>query len=158
MTPNSARVLIAEEDGSLAAALHGWLDVQPGLMGCGRVNSVLMLPFAIGEHHPDILLIDLGIGEGKKREVLGALRDLTEESETPRVVVLSSSPRAKDIYDAIDAGACGYVLKDDQPSELARVIRRVAAGEVGFSIGALQILNEDCAASRQAQQAWQKTA
>jgi DNA-binding NarL/FixJ family response regulator len=127
-------------------------------MACGRVNSVLMLPFAIGEHRPDILLMDIGNGEPKRKEVLGTLRDLTEESATPRVVVLTNSPKAQDIYAAIDAGACGYVLKDDEPCELARVIRRVAAGEVVFSAGALQLLNEETLASRAAQQAWQKTA
>jgi two-component system response regulator DesR len=134
---HTVRVLIVESSDQVGSALCRWLDLQQGMCACGWIKSVLMMPDAIETMAPDVLLIDLAVGERGGLEVVG---DLAIERVWPRVVVLTGCPMADEVYRAIEAGACGYVMRDDPLCELGKVIQRVASGEVAFSPGAMELL------------------
>jgi DNA-binding NarL/FixJ family response regulator len=74
---------------------------------------------------PDVVLLDLRLPDRSGMEVL---RELLAIDATTRVVMLTSAQGDASVYEAIHAGACGYLLKGIEGGALAEQLRRVAAG------------------------------
>jgi DNA-binding NarL/FixJ family response regulator len=79
---------------------------------------------------PDVLLVDLNM---PKMSGIEATRRIRSEVPSTRVIVLTIYGTDEHVFRGLQAGACGYVLKDATPEELVGAIRRVAAGEVIIS-------------------------
>ena len=76
---------------------------------------------------PDVVVMDLNM---PRMSGVEATRRLAEVSPATRVVVLSMSADEETVADALLAGACGYVLKDGPPGEIAAAVQAAAAGHV----------------------------
>jgi DNA-binding NarL/FixJ family response regulator len=74
---------------------------------------------------PDVVLLDLRLPD---RSGIDVLRALLEIDPTTRVVMLTSAQGDASVYEAVQAGACGYLLKGIEGGALAEQLRRVAAG------------------------------
>ena len=81
-------------------------------------------------HRPDIVLLDLFMPGLPGQEVLTAIRSLAPDV---RVIVVTGFGGEEDVYQALRAGASGYLLKDASRDELLECIRRVHAGEAYIS-------------------------
>lgn len=103
----SAGVIVVAEAGTAADAL----DAAPKLK-------------------PDVLLLDLGLPDDSGLRVLRELRDRTPDTQ---VVILTISGAARDIEEAVRAGASGYLTKDLEPAALARAIDGLRHGELAMS-------------------------
>lgn len=79
---------------------------------------------------PDVILIDLFL---PKVSGLEATRIINQEMPDAAIILLSASEQEDDIYQAIVAGARGYVVKTTDQAELARQIKQVLAGDLGIS-------------------------
>jgi DNA-binding NarL/FixJ family response regulator len=79
---------------------------------------------------PDVLLIDLNM---PKMSGIEATRLIRSEVPSAKVIVLTIYGTDEHVFRGLQAGACGYVLKDATPEELVAAIRRVSAGEVIIS-------------------------
>ena len=80
-------------------------------------------------HHPDVVIMDMAL---PGTDGVEATRQITVESTTTRVLVLSSSDDDEQVIEAVQAGATGYLLKTAGPSEILDGIRRVFVGELVF--------------------------
>lgn len=119
-------MLVADDHPLVRSGLGHLLAAAPGIelvgcAGCGR--EAIALASAL---RPDVVLMDLSMPgldavESTRRIVL-------EQSETT-VLILTSFSDAPRIQRALDAGACGYLLKDAEPEELVGRVRIVAARE-----------------------------
>jgi two-component system NarL family response regulator len=78
-------------------------------------------------HNPDVTLMDLQLRERNGVEAIHAIR---QESPDARIVVLTVHQGDEDIFRALDAGAVAYLLKEEVPDDLIRIIRQVYSGEV----------------------------
>ena len=78
-----------------------------------------------GEHRPDVVLMDLRM---PRLDGVSAIRALLSADPDAHVVALTTYDGDADIYRALDAGACGYLVKDMLGTELIRAIRGAAAG------------------------------
>ncbi|WP_038156795.1 nitrate/nitrite response regulator protein NarP [Trabulsiella guamensis] len=87
----------------------------------------------------DLILLDLNMG---RMSGLDTLRALRRDGVTARIVILTVSDAASDIYAMIDAGADGYLLKDGEPEELLESIRNSANGGDAFSERVFAYLQE----------------
>ncbi|KNC89629.1 nitrate/nitrite response regulator protein NarP [Trabulsiella odontotermitis] len=87
----------------------------------------------------DLILLDLNMGQMSGLDTLRALR---RDGVTARIVILTVSDAASDIYAMIDAGADGYLLKDGEPEELLESIRESANGGDAFSERVFAYLQE----------------
>jgi two-component system nitrate/nitrite response regulator NarP len=87
----------------------------------------------------DLILLDLNMG---RMSGLDTLRALRRDGVTARIVILTVSDAASDIYAMIDAGADGYLLKDGEPEELLDSIRNSANGGDAFSERVFAYLQE----------------
>lgn len=76
---------------------------------------------------PDVVLMDLQLGEGM--DGVSATRQLIEDDPRRRVLIVTTYDTDADILRAIEAGACGYLLKDSDPRALADAVAAAARGE-----------------------------
>jgi two-component system NarL family response regulator len=77
-------------------------------------------------HHPDVVLLDLRM---PKLNGVAVIREIRDEDVSARVIVHTTYDTDEEIYQAIQAGARGYLLKDAPLEELLDCIRKVHAGE-----------------------------
>jgi DNA-binding NarL/FixJ family response regulator len=94
---------------------------------------------AAANHEPRVVLMDL---EMPALDGIEATRQILAAAPEIRIVVLTSFADRERILDALDAGACGYLLKDAEPEDLVRGIRAAARGEAPLAPrAAAEILN-----------------
>jgi DNA-binding NarL/FixJ family response regulator len=80
--------------------------------------------------HPDVVLMDVRMPE---MDGLAATREIVHGSEGPRVIVLTTFDIDEYVFEALRAGASGFLLKDMEPTELLLAVRVVAAGDALLS-------------------------
>jgi DNA-binding NarL/FixJ family response regulator len=78
------------------------------------------------QHEPDVVLMDLRMPQ---MDGIAAIRAIVAAHPEARVVALTSYEGDADIYRALDAGACGYLIKDMTGPEVVAAIRTAAAGK-----------------------------
>src|SRR5437879_1768060 len=81
---------------------------------------------AIRRYTPDVAVLELDLPDGRGRAILKACQS---ESLTTRLLVLTARNDGADVYDAIAAGAAGYMLKSAEQDAICESIAAVAAGE-----------------------------
>jgi DNA-binding NarL/FixJ family response regulator len=120
------RVVIADDHRVVRVGLEQLLqtfdDVEFLGAGDGGEEAVTLC----GQHHPDVLLLDLSMPDLDGIEVTKRLRDVSPDT---KVVVFTSFSDRERIVQALDAGAVGYLLKDAEPDELHAAVQAAARGE-----------------------------
>jgi DNA-binding NarL/FixJ family response regulator len=118
------RVLVADDHAPTRAGVALALE-RGGCEVCAEAaNADDAIAAAIAER-PDVCVIDLDMpGSG-----IRAVGEITAQLPGTRVVVLTVSSAPDDLFDAVRAGAAGYMLKDMDPAELPELVRRLARGE-----------------------------
>lgn len=119
-------IVIAEDQTMMRQALTSLLDLEQDLTvvaGVGRGDEV---GGAVREHTPDVVLLDI---EMPGKSGLDAIADVRRMSPGTAIIVVTTFGRAGYLRRAMDAGARGFLVKDDPVEQLADAIRRVVAGE-----------------------------
>lgn len=122
----SIRILIADDHEVVRIGLSALLDRQPGFRVVGQASSgqeAIRLARAL---RPDVAVLDIRMPDGSGTD---ACRVITTESPGTPVVMLTSYADEEALFEAISAGASGYVLKRIGSDELVSAIRTVAAGQ-----------------------------
>jgi len=105
------------------------LNAQPGLLVVGQAADGADAVRQTRQVRPDVVLMDVRMpvmdGLQAAREILGDSTDATR----PRVLMLTTFDLDDYVYEALRAGASGFLLKDATAAELVHAVRVVAAGE-----------------------------
>jgi DNA-binding NarL/FixJ family response regulator len=122
------RVAIADDQ---ALVRHGFsviVDSAPDLEVVGEAADGREAVQVVREARPDVVLMDIRMPE---MDGLEATRQLTADPDTAaaRILILTTFDLDEYVYDALRAGASGFLLKDTMPDDLLRAIRVLAAGE-----------------------------
>jgi two-component system response regulator DesR len=120
------RLLIADDQELFRSALAALLSLQPDFEVVASVGRGDEVTAAVKACQPDIALVDIqmpGI------DGLAAAAVLAREVPHCRSLILTTFGRPGNLRRAIEAGACGFVVKDAPAEQLADAIRRVMAGE-----------------------------
>jgi DNA-binding NarL/FixJ family response regulator len=120
------RVLIADDHAVVRAGLAQLLATFPEVELVAVAADGQEAVALAAEHRPDVVLMDL---EMPVLDGIEATRRIRAAQPEVAVVVLTSFSDRDRILRALDAGAAGYLLKDAEPSELARAIDAAARGE-----------------------------
>jgi DNA-binding NarL/FixJ family response regulator len=120
------RVLIVDDHAVVREGLRTFLELQDGLEVIGEAGDGEEAVSLATSLHPDVVLMDLVM---PKLDGVGAMRELRGRVPETRVIVLTSFLDDERLLPAIEAGAAGYLLKDVEPTELARAVRAAHAGE-----------------------------
>ena len=121
------RVLIADDHALMRGGLRGILDSQPDMEVVGEADDGAEAVDDAVRLHPDIVVMDIRMPRVDGIEATRRLKALG--SGAPQVLVLTTFDLDEYVYEALKAGAGGFMLKDAPPSQLAEAVRTVAAGE-----------------------------
>jgi DNA-binding NarL/FixJ family response regulator len=121
----SIRVLIADDQSLVRAGFRLVLENHPDLEVVGEAANGNQAVHRVGRLAPDVVLMDIRMPE---LDGIAATRQITARHPT-RVLVLTTYDLDEYVYDALQAGASGFLLKDTPPAQLADGIRAVAGGE-----------------------------
>ena len=120
------RLLLADDQELIRSALAALLALEDDfevVAAVGRGDEVVA---AARAHHPDIALLDIDMPGIDGLAVAGVL---AQEVPQCRSLILTTFGRPGYLRRAMESGACGFVVKDAPPEQLADAIRRVADGE-----------------------------
>jgi DNA-binding NarL/FixJ family response regulator len=121
----SIRILIADDQSLVRAGFRLVLENHDDMEVVGEASNGHEAVHSAGRLTPDVVLMDIRMPE---LDGIAATREITARHDA-RVLVLTTYDLDEYVYDALQAGASGFLLKDTPPEQLADGIRAVAAGE-----------------------------
>jgi DNA-binding NarL/FixJ family response regulator len=124
------KVLLAEDHHMVRAAFARYLAGTPDIQVVGEVADGGELMPAVAAAQPDVVLLDVVM---PGLDAPQATRALKAAYPDLKVLVLSAHKREAYVLGLLEAGAAGYMLKDDAPATLVAAIRAVARGEMWLS-------------------------
>ena len=125
-------VVIADDQGMVRSGFSVLLNAQPDIeVVAEAVNGKEAIARA-GELHPDVILMDVRM---PVLDGLQATRAITALPDPPKVLVLTTFDLDDYVYEALRAGASGFLLKDASARELADAVRLVAGGDALLAPG-----------------------
>jgi len=119
-------VLIADDQALVRDGLRLILDVEEGIDVVGEAVDGRMAVAEVRALRPDVVLMDVRM---PNLDGLGATRQIVALGGVTRVLMLTTYDQDAYLYEAIRAGASGFLLKDSRRDQLVGAIRTVAAGE-----------------------------
>lgn len=126
---DALRVVLADDHHFFREGLRGMLDTA-GMTVVGEAKDGAEAVALAGSLKPDVIVIDLEMSDASGAE---ELRRIAAVSPDARMVVLTNSAAEADVLEALEAGACGYILKDTQADDLVGGIRQTVGGHAVLS-------------------------
>lgn len=126
MTPPPIRVVVVDDQAVVRAGLTMLLADDPGIEVVGDAADGAEAVDVVARTRPDVVLMDLRM---PVLDGVDATERLTSDDDGPRVLVLTTFDDEQLMYDALRAGASGYLLKAAAPGDVAAAIRRVHGGD-----------------------------
>ena len=120
------RIVVCDDQGMVRAGFKSLLEAEPDLEVVGEASNGQEAIDIVSLLQPDVTLMDIRM---PVLDGLAATRHLVEAGVPTSVLVLTTFDLDEYVFEALRAGASGFLLKDAPASELAGAIRRVVAGE-----------------------------
>ena len=120
------RVLIVDDQEMVRRGFGLILGATEGLTVVGEVSNGLEAIDAVAQLAPDVVLMDIRMPE---MDGIEATRHIVDLPDAPKVLILTTFDLDEYVYDALRAGASGFMLKDARPADVVRAIEVVAAGD-----------------------------
>jgi DNA-binding NarL/FixJ family response regulator len=121
----SIRVLVADDQSMVRAGFRMLLAGEPGIEVIAEASNGLEAVDKAALLRPTVILMDIRMPE---LDGLEATRRILAADDTTRILILTTFDLDEYVYEALRAGASGFVLKDDPPEQLLAAIRIVADG------------------------------
>lgn len=123
---NPIRILVVDDHALVRTGFRMILEAEPGIEVAGEASDGLEAVAAVARLRPDVVLMDVRM---PNLDGIAATRRILESGSEARVLVLTTFDLDEYVYEALRAGASGFLLKDVPPERLVAGIRAVAAGE-----------------------------
>ena len=122
----STRVFIADDQALVRAGFRRLLETTPGIEVVGEAGDGLEAVDGARRTRPHLVLMDIRM---PRLDGIEATRRLTSDGNGMRVMILTTFGLDHYVYDALRAGASGFMLKDAPPEELLSAVDVVARGD-----------------------------
>jgi DNA-binding NarL/FixJ family response regulator len=120
------RVLVCDDQALVRSGFRMILEARPDLEVVGEAEDGLQAIELAEQTGPDVVLMDVRM---PNLDGVEATRRIVRSGSPARVIVLTTYDVDEHVYDAVRAGASGFLLKDVQPTQLVAAICVVAAGD-----------------------------
>jgi len=141
-------VLIADDQALVRVGLRKILETEPETTVIGEVADGEDAVVAAARLRPDVVLMDIRM---PVLDGIEATRRIVRAQPATRVLMLTTFGLDSYVYDALHAGASGFMLKDAPPEEIAAAVRIVANGDALLAPAITRsVIEEFAAASRRA--------
>jgi two-component system response regulator DevR len=120
------RVLLVDDHEVVRVGLRALIERQPGMEVVGEAATAREAVSQTGRFAPDVVVLDVRLPGSSGLE---ACRQIKARWPETRIIILTSFPDDEVLFDAISAGADGYVLKQVGSDDLIRALERVGRGE-----------------------------
>lgn len=145
----SISVLIADDQAMVRAGFAALLDAQQDIRVVGQAADGAQAVTLAARTDPDVVLMDVRMPEvdgiAATRRILGPSYPA---ARVPRILMLTTFDIDDYVYDALEAGASGFLLKDALPEDLVHAVRVVAAGDALLAPSVTRRMIEHFAARR----------
>jgi len=124
----SISVALADDQALVRMGLRVLIESEDDLELAGEAENGRAAVALVRRTRPDVLLMDIRMPE---LDGISALRLITAAPELTgvRVIMLTTFELDEYVFDALQAGAAGFLIKDSEPADMLRAVRLVAAGE-----------------------------
>jgi DNA-binding NarL/FixJ family response regulator len=119
-------VLVADDEALVRAGFRAILEAEGGFDVVAEATDGGEAVRLVSEHHPDVVLMDIRM---PRLDGLEATRRIMYSSAPPRVLMLTTFGLDEYVYEALKAGASGFLLKDVPRDQLVSAVRTIAYGE-----------------------------
>ena len=126
----SIRVLVADDQSMVRAGFRMLLSGEDDIEVVAEASNGLEAVAQAARFHPTVVLMDIRMPQ---LDGLEATRRILAANDSARILILTTFDLDEYVYEALRAGASGFVLKDDPPEQLLAAIRVVAGGEALLS-------------------------
>ena len=134
------RVLIADDQSMVRAGFRMLLAGEQDMEVVAEASNGLEAVAMAARFDPTVILMDIRMPE---LDGLQATRRIIATDNTARILILTTFGLDEYVYEALSAGASGFVLKDDPPEQLIEAVRTVAAGDALLSPAILKrVINQ----------------
>ena len=120
------RILLADDQALVRGGFRVILESQEDIEVVGEAGDGKEAIRLAAGLQPDVILMDIRM---PNVDGLEATRRIAATPAAPRIVMLTTFDADEHVYEAMKAGASGFLLKDLRPEDLAHAVRTVAAGE-----------------------------
>lgn len=145
----SIRILIADDQAMIRAGFTALLDIHEDIQVVGQASTGAEAITASARLSPDVILMDVRMPEmdgiEATRRILGPSYPA---ASVPRILMLTTFDIDDYVYDALAAGASGFLLKDALPEELVHAVRVIADGDALLSPSVTRRVIEQFAGNR----------
>jgi DNA-binding NarL/FixJ family response regulator len=124
------RVLVVDDQSMVRAGFRLLLTDEPDMDVVAEASTGLEAVAQAARFHPNVILMDIRMPE---LDGLEASRRILAADETARILILTTFDLDEYVYEALRAGASGFVLKDDPPEQLIAAVRTIAHGDALLS-------------------------
>lgn len=129
--PDTIRILLCEDQTLMRQGLHTILELEDGFQVVGEAvdGEDAIKQYAMLQQRglgPDVVLMDIQM---PRKSGVEATAIITGQNPNARIIMLTTFDYDDYVFEAVKAGAMGYLLKDVPADELASTIRKVAMGE-----------------------------
>jgi DNA-binding NarL/FixJ family response regulator len=126
----SIRVLVADDQSMVRAGFRMLLSGEEGIEVVAEASNGAEAVELAARFRPTVVLMDIRM---PGLDGLQATRRILESDNRARILILTTFDLDEYVYEALSAGASGFVLKDDPPEQLIAAVRTVAAGDALLS-------------------------
>jgi DNA-binding NarL/FixJ family response regulator len=133
----TVRVMLVDDHPLVRSGLTQVLDADDGLVVVGSAAGGREAVGMVMDLVPDVVLMDVSM---PGMDGIAATRELLKRRPMTRVVMLTSYAEDETVLAALDAGACGYILKDAEPAEVIKAVFAAWRGEAPLASRAARVL------------------
>lgn len=150
-SPNAkTRVVVADRNVITRVGLRSILERNPGMAVVAEATTYEAALDAVDEHGPDVLLIDLDLGDDTTRG-LKLCEEIVERFPNTKILVLAQTLSEMIVIEALRRGANGYLVKDDvKADELGKGVKAVQDGDTVLGRGVGGMVAKGLGANRDA--------